>query len=213
MLLRGGHPLRGEVSIRGAKNSLPKIMVASLLTPEPCTLRNVAGIVDVAIVSDLIRRLGGEVNELEPGVIQISTEGLRPMERSVLKEFSGKSRIPILTCGPLLARFGDAPGFSWETFVMVGASNQIMTTIRAAVGVLVLLEFIQEHAGGLVLEDPTGLWVNRNLLTMVANIHEYIPAEHNVVADVLGALAPIQIKWNGGSIRQLYDLLIAKTGL
>lgn len=109
MVLRGGRPLRGEVTIRGAKNSLPKIMVASLLTSEPCVLRNVADIVDVAIVSDLIRRLGGEVREIEPGVIEIATEGLRPMERSVLKEFSGKSRIPILTCGPLLARFGEAP--------------------------------------------------------------------------------------------------------
>lgn len=109
MILRGGRPLRGEVAIRGAKNSLPKIMVAAMLTEEPCILRNVAGIVDVAIVSDLIRALGGEVTELEPGVLSIETSGLRRMERSVLREFSGKSRIPILTCGPLLARFGEAP--------------------------------------------------------------------------------------------------------
>ncbi len=109
MLLRGGRPLAGEVAIRGAKNSLPKIMVASLLTGEPCVLRNVADIVDVAIVSDLIRELGGEVRTLEPGVLQIHTAGLRPMSRQTLREFSGKSRIPILTCGPLLARFGEAP--------------------------------------------------------------------------------------------------------
>ncbi len=109
MILQGGRPLRGEVALKGAKNALPKMMVAALLTGERCTLRNVAGIVDVTIVSDLIAALGGEVTSPAPGVLEITTANLHPMERSVLREFSGKSRIPILTCGPLLARFGEAP--------------------------------------------------------------------------------------------------------
>jgi UDP-N-acetylglucosamine 1-carboxyvinyltransferase len=109
MILRGGRPLRGEVTLRGAKNSLPKIMVASLLTDQKCILRNVADIADVRIVSELIEALGGTVTSPEPNVLEIDPSNLRPMERSVLKEFSGKSRIPILTCGPLLTRFGDAP--------------------------------------------------------------------------------------------------------
>ncbi len=109
LLLRGGRPLQGAVALRGAKNALPKIMVAALLTGERCVLRNVAQIVDVAVVSDLIRALGGEISQPSPDVIEIDASNLHPMERSVLKEFSGKSRIPILTCGPLLARFGDAP--------------------------------------------------------------------------------------------------------
>ncbi|MFN3322657.1 MAG: UDP-N-acetylglucosamine 1-carboxyvinyltransferase [Bryobacteraceae bacterium] len=107
--VRGGRPLRGEVAIRGAKNSLPKILVATLLTPERCTLHNVAEIADVGIVSDLIRTLGGEVTCPKPGTLEIYTANIRPMERATLKQFSGKSRIPILTCGPLLARFGEAP--------------------------------------------------------------------------------------------------------
>lgn len=109
MILRGGRPLTGEVTLRGAKNSLPKIMVAALLTGDRCTLRNVAGVADVAIVSDLIRALGGEVSELEPGVLSICAANVRPMERSILKAFSGKSRIPILACGPMLARFHESP--------------------------------------------------------------------------------------------------------
>lgn len=109
MILRGGRPLQGEIALKGAKNSLPKIMVAALLTGERCTLRNVAGIVDVTIVGDLIAALGGEVTSPAPGVLHIATSNLHPMERSVLKEFSGRSRIPILTCGPMLARFGKSP--------------------------------------------------------------------------------------------------------
>ena len=81
MVLRGGRPLEGSVSLRGAKNSLPKLMVAALLTREPCRLRNVAGIVDVTIVSDLIRALGGTVESPEPGVLDICTANVQPMER------------------------------------------------------------------------------------------------------------------------------------
>jgi UDP-N-acetylglucosamine 1-carboxyvinyltransferase len=109
MVLRGGRPLEGAVTLRGAKNSLPKLMVATLLTDAPCRLDNVADIADVAIVSELIRALGGSVHSPEPGVLEICAAGLQPMERSVLRDFSGRSRIPILTCGPLLARFGEAP--------------------------------------------------------------------------------------------------------
>jgi UDP-N-acetylglucosamine 1-carboxyvinyltransferase len=109
MVLRGGKPLEGEVVLRGAKNALPKIMVAALLTDEKCVLRNVARILDVSITAELIHALGGEVREPEPGVLEICAANLRPMERTVLREFSGRSRIPILTCGPLLARFGTAP--------------------------------------------------------------------------------------------------------
>lgn len=109
MVLRGGKPLEGEVTLRGAKNALPKIMVAALLTQEKCVLRNVARILDVSITAELIHALGGEVREAEPGVLEICAANLRPMERSVLRDFSGRSRIPILTCGPLLARLGTAP--------------------------------------------------------------------------------------------------------
>lgn len=109
LMIRGGKPLTGEVTIRGAKNALPKIMVATLLTAERCTLHNVADVADVEIVSDLIAALGGSVTRPEPGTLVIDNRNLQPMQRPVLKEFSGKSRIPILTCGPLLARFGEAP--------------------------------------------------------------------------------------------------------
>ena len=109
LVLRGGRPLHGRIRLLGAKNSLPKIMVAALLTDEPCVLREVSNISDVLIVSDLIRALGGTVRTLEDGAISICARDVHPMERAVLREFSGKSRIPILTCGPLLARFGATP--------------------------------------------------------------------------------------------------------
>jgi UDP-N-acetylglucosamine 1-carboxyvinyltransferase len=108
LTIYGGKPLNGEVAVRGAKNSLPKCMVAALLTGERCVLRNVANIEDVEIVSGMISSLGGSVNEVTPGVLEILTANIRPVGKKELDVFAGKSRIPILFCGPLLARFGSA---------------------------------------------------------------------------------------------------------
>ena len=33
--IRGGHPLKGEIPISGAKNAALKLMASSILTPEP----------------------------------------------------------------------------------------------------------------------------------------------------------------------------------
>jgi UDP-N-acetylglucosamine 1-carboxyvinyltransferase len=106
--IRGGTPLHGEVRIRGAKNSLPKNLVASLLTDDECVLRNVAEIQDTDVVTQMIAALGGTVSHDEDGTYRVRSEHLAPMSRERLRDFAGKSRIPVLLCGPLLARLGEA---------------------------------------------------------------------------------------------------------
>ena len=54
----GGARLVGEVSISGAKNSVLKLMAASLLAAGKTTIRNVPDIADVDIMADLLTRLG-----------------------------------------------------------------------------------------------------------------------------------------------------------
>ncbi len=110
--IHGGKPLKGEVVVRGAKNSLSKCMVAALLTDEECVLHNVAEIEDVGVVSGMIETLGGRVFNDGSGTIRINCANLQSVEYEKLDEFSGKSRIPVLFCGPILARFGkfEMPG-------------------------------------------------------------------------------------------------------
>jgi UDP-N-acetylglucosamine 1-carboxyvinyltransferase len=57
----GGAQLRGEVSVTGAKNSVLKLMAASLLAVGKTTIKNVPEIADVEIMSDLLKRLGCSV--------------------------------------------------------------------------------------------------------------------------------------------------------
>jgi len=104
--IEGGHPLEGEVFVRGAKNTVPKNMVAALLTSETCVIKNVARIVDVDIMHDMIKAFGGSVKFIRDHSLQITASSLAPIPLEQMGEFAGKSRIPILTCGPLLVRMG-----------------------------------------------------------------------------------------------------------
>src|SRR4051794_12976773 len=54
----GGGPLSGEVTVVGAKNSALKLMAAALLAVGRTTLSRVPNIVDVAVMAELLRRLG-----------------------------------------------------------------------------------------------------------------------------------------------------------
>lgn len=55
LTIHGGKPLTGEVTVRGAKNLVPKAMVAALLGNSPSVLRNIPEIKDVDVVSSSSR--------------------------------------------------------------------------------------------------------------------------------------------------------------
>jgi UDP-N-acetylglucosamine 1-carboxyvinyltransferase len=54
----GGSSLKGDVTITGAKNSVLKLMAVTLLAKGRCTIQNVPDIADVAMMADLLERLG-----------------------------------------------------------------------------------------------------------------------------------------------------------
>jgi UDP-N-acetylglucosamine 1-carboxyvinyltransferase len=107
--LTGGTPLKGTVVVRGAKNSVSKIMVAALLTDKTCVLNNVPDIEDVHVVSAMITALGGTVAfDAKKGVVKITAEKLKTIQPEALHKIAGRSRIPILFSGPLLHRLKEA---------------------------------------------------------------------------------------------------------
>ena len=60
-LVSGGARLAGEVSVSGAKNSVLKLMAASLLAEGTTVLTNVPDILDVTVMCEVLRRLGCDV--------------------------------------------------------------------------------------------------------------------------------------------------------
>lgn len=105
--IEGGHPLNGTVEVRGAKNAVPKEMMASLLTSESCILSNVSTVLDFHLMVDLIRAHGGKVSENHDSV-EMTSSRLVPLKVEDIAKFSGISRLPILLCGVDLHRFGRA---------------------------------------------------------------------------------------------------------
>lgn len=103
--VHGGARLRGEVSVSGAKNSALKLMAATVLAEGRSRIENVPKILDVSIMTEVLRRLGcsvtGEDETLEIDVpAQTSTETDYRLVR--------RMRAAVAVLGPLVARFGRA---------------------------------------------------------------------------------------------------------
>ncbi|HVO23712.1 MAG TPA: UDP-N-acetylglucosamine 1-carboxyvinyltransferase [Candidatus Margulisiibacteriota bacterium] len=103
--IRGGRRLKGEVTVEGAKNAALPILLASLLTSERCTFRNVPRVVDVRTTLRLLADLGARVDDSD-GVINVQAERLARLEAQY--ELVKTMRASFLSLGPLLARFGQA---------------------------------------------------------------------------------------------------------
>ena len=61
LLIKGGVPLHGEVTISGAKNAVLPIMAATLLTAEPCVIRRVPDLSDVKFMGEILSSVGARV--------------------------------------------------------------------------------------------------------------------------------------------------------
>src|SRR3989338_11132270 len=103
-LINGGKKIDGEIKLVGAKNATTKMMVASLLTDEPCFLENFPHIGDAEITAELCRSIGSKI-EKDKDVLRIQTTDVKNPK---VVSLSRKNRIPILALGPLLARVGEA---------------------------------------------------------------------------------------------------------
>ena len=101
----GGAQLRGEVRITGAKNSVLKLMAASLLATGKTTITNVPDIADVDIMADLLTRLGCTVVR---GQDQVTIDVPAVPAHRADYDLVRKMRASINVLGPLVARVGKA---------------------------------------------------------------------------------------------------------
>ncbi len=109
IVVRAGDPLRGEVTVSGAKNSVLKCMAATLLAPGRHVISNVAAIDDVTVMGDVLTAMGVSVDRsalaTESTLVIDVPEVCLPEAPYELAE---KIRASIVVLGPLLARFGYA---------------------------------------------------------------------------------------------------------
>lgn len=106
LVIQGGVPLNGEVSISGAKNAALPILCASLLTEGPLTLGNVPQLHDIATMGKLLAHMGVKIEAM--GEHQLSLDASHIDTCEAPYDMVKTMRASILVLGPLLARFGHA---------------------------------------------------------------------------------------------------------
>jgi UDP-N-acetylglucosamine 1-carboxyvinyltransferase len=104
--IRGGNPIKGRVSISGAKNSALPCMAATILTPETITLHNIPYVRDIITMRRLLEDIGAHVLTPELRTHKISAAHVELMTAPY--ELVKTMRASVLALGPLLARFGKA---------------------------------------------------------------------------------------------------------
>jgi len=150
LVITGGRPLSGRVTVGGNKNAALPLLAACLLTSETCELANVPHIRDVSVMVALLRSLGAEVEGEGTSALRVTCRDIRSAVPD--PALVGRLRGSVLLLGALLGRMGRAvlapPGGDFP------ARRTINTHLRAlsAMGAVVT-----DGGAGHTLEAPRGL--------------------------------------------------------
>ncbi len=105
-MINGGRPLKGEVTISGAKNAAVAILPATILAAGKCVIENLPCISDVTASLHILSALGAQVKLIDKNTYEIDTTFLSCTE--VPDDLSRQMRASYYFLGALLARFGKA---------------------------------------------------------------------------------------------------------
>ena len=105
IVINGGRPLKGEVTISGAKNSVVALIPATILADDIVTLDGVPDISDVASLIDIMTIMGAKIKRKEDSLI-IDPRGVKDMPMPFGKINS--LRASYYFYGSLLGRYGQA---------------------------------------------------------------------------------------------------------
>src|SRR6058998_402739 len=104
LLIKGGVPLHGEVTISGAKNAVLPILAATLLTAEPCVIRRVPNLSDVKFMCQILTWLGAQVR-CEGDTVRVQAKKIKGAgDYDLIRKMRGS----ICIMGPLLGRLKKA---------------------------------------------------------------------------------------------------------
>jgi UDP-N-acetylglucosamine 1-carboxyvinyltransferase len=166
----GGARLDGEVRITGAKNSVLKLMAASLLAEGTTTLREVPSILDVEYMAELLRRLGCTVVH-DPVAHTVVIDVPAVPHHKADYDLVRRLRASINVLGPLLARCGEAdvalPGGdnigSRGLDMHVAGLERLGATVRSEHGFLIATRDARLHGAQVWLDFPS-VGATENLL-------------------------------------------------
>jgi len=105
-LITGGTPLRGEVTISGAKNAAVAIIPAAILSDGICRIENIPNIADVNIICKILYQMGAGVRMINEHTMEIDSSTIRT--GCVPYELTRKIRASYYLIGAMLGKYGFA---------------------------------------------------------------------------------------------------------
>ncbi len=105
-VIKGGHPLHGEVEIGGAKNAALAILAAAIMTDETVTIDNLPNVRDINVLLQAIEEIGAHVERVDVHKVKINGSFIQDVV--VDNEFIRKIRASYYLIGALLGKYKKA---------------------------------------------------------------------------------------------------------
>lgn len=107
-VVKGGRPLKGEITPQGAKNEALQIISAVLLTPQKVTISNIPNILDVMKLIQLLSKMGVSVVKIDESTYSFEAKNVNfdYLQTEDFRKEASSLRGSIMVVGPLLARYG-----------------------------------------------------------------------------------------------------------
>lgn len=102
-IMKGGNPLRGEVTISGAKNAALGILAASIMTDETVMLENLPNVRDIRVLLQAMQEIGAKVEYIDDNTVKINGSEISSV--SIDYEFIRKIRASYYLLGALLGKY------------------------------------------------------------------------------------------------------------
>ena len=105
LIVNGPTPLKGEVTINGAKNAAVAILPATLLIDGKCTIENLPNISDVKISCEILQSLGAKINWVDKHTIIVDASNITTTKAPL--DLTSKFRASYYVIGAMLSRMGE----------------------------------------------------------------------------------------------------------
>lgn len=105
-VINGGLPLKGEVTVSGAKNAAVAIIPAVILADEPCRIENIPNISDVTFIANILAQIGASVKRINKSTLEIDPTSIRT-SIATYEQVKGM-RASYYLLGALLGKFNQA---------------------------------------------------------------------------------------------------------
>ena len=105
-IIKGGHPLVGEVEIGGAKNAALAILAAAIMTDETVRIENLPDVNDINVLLDAIAGIGAMVQRTDRHTVKINAKAIHDF--NIEYDYIKKIRASYYLLGALLGKYKHA---------------------------------------------------------------------------------------------------------